>query len=207
MNMFKMQEFDEGYNIVYAKKRSSPKRILCKSRKDVINFFINELNNIDFLSINDVIIDLNKLVNNNIKLSRYGVIAKLNNVLFLFTFDPIKRKIMDGINISDHKVYDDMKSDEMSIVDVDFRDGTLSIENFDLEEFIYGDGYGEHNIFMYIQDIFLYKLHDTILNIIKNGDFNKIAIECIDVANEERNKKTIPINTIKKTKKTKKPKE
>ena len=35
-----------------------------------------ELNNIDFLSINDVVIDKNELVNNNLKLSRYLKLIK-----------------------------------------------------------------------------------------------------------------------------------
>jgi hypothetical protein len=128
-----------------------------------------------------------------------GVIAKLNNILYLFTYNTISNKMMDGIHISENKVYDNLKEDEMSIVNVDFRDGTLSIDDFDIEEFIYGNGYGDLNVFMYIQDIFIYKINTKIINLIEKGDFNKIAIECIDVANNDKYK--IKIKEIKPTSK------
>ena len=62
---------NEGFNLVYAKKCGSVQRLFCKNRKDVTEFFIKKLNDIDFLSINDVTIDINKLVENNKVLSRY----------------------------------------------------------------------------------------------------------------------------------------
>lgn len=80
MNTFKTQEYDDGYNMVYAKKGKSPKRFFCETRKDVIEFLIRELNNIDFLSINDVVIDSNKLVNSNIKLSRLLKLMKADEL-------------------------------------------------------------------------------------------------------------------------------
>jgi hypothetical protein len=127
-----------------------------------------------------------------------GVIAKLNNILYLFTYDTIGNKMMDGIHISDNKVYENLKDDELSIVNVDFRDGTLSIDDFDIEEFIYGNGYGDLNVFMYIHDIFIYKMNTKIINIIEKGDFNKIAIECINVADNDKYK--IKIKDVKSKK-------
>lgn len=68
----------DGFNIVYAKKRGTPKNIKFNDRLLVTKFLMEELNNIDILCINDNIIDINALVNNNTKLSRY---LKLNNGL------------------------------------------------------------------------------------------------------------------------------
>lgn len=64
-------QINEGFNIVYAKKYNRPQNIYCKDRHDVIKFFIDNLNDIDLIVINDIIIDKNKLVNNNKILSRY----------------------------------------------------------------------------------------------------------------------------------------
>lgn len=64
-------EINEGFNIVYAKKCGRPLSVYLEKKQDVINFFINNLNNIELLTINDSIIDINKLVNSNILLGRY----------------------------------------------------------------------------------------------------------------------------------------
>lgn len=75
-----MNELNDGYNIVYAKSGGSPKNINLKTRLDVVQFFLYNLNHIDFLSINDVVIDKNKLVNDNIKLGRYLKLKKIYEI-------------------------------------------------------------------------------------------------------------------------------
>lgn len=75
----KIDSFD-GFHLVYAKKCGSPKNKFFEKRIDVIEFFSHNLNNIDFLSINDVIIDINRLVENNKKLSRYLKLIKIYEV-------------------------------------------------------------------------------------------------------------------------------
>jgi len=58
-------EMNDGFNIVYAKIGDSPKNIFLEKKEEVIKFFIQKLNDIDFISINDVNIDKNKLINDN----------------------------------------------------------------------------------------------------------------------------------------------
>ena len=75
----KIDSFD-GFHLVYAKKCGSPKNKFFEKRIEVIEFFAYNLNNIDFLSINDVIIDINKLVENNKNLSRYLKLIKIYEI-------------------------------------------------------------------------------------------------------------------------------
>jgi hypothetical protein len=70
----------EGFNLVYAKIGNAPKNIFLEKRIDIMKFLANNLNNINFLSINDVIIDNNKLVNDNIKLGRYLKLMIINEI-------------------------------------------------------------------------------------------------------------------------------
>jgi len=71
---------NEGFNIIYAKKMSRPKNIYLENRINVINFMIEYNDDIDFLSINEVIIDKNKLINDNKLLSRIIKMKKINNI-------------------------------------------------------------------------------------------------------------------------------
>jgi hypothetical protein len=73
-------EMNEGYNIIYAKKMGRPKNIYFNTRIEVVEFFLENLNDIDLLSINDVIIDTKKLVNDNIHISRYLKLKKINSL-------------------------------------------------------------------------------------------------------------------------------
>jgi ABC-type proline/glycine betaine transport system ATPase subunit len=68
---------DDGFYLIYAKRCGIPQNIFFETRIEVVNFFIKNLNDIDFISINDVIIDKNKLINDNIKLSRYLKLKKI----------------------------------------------------------------------------------------------------------------------------------
>lgn len=56
----------EGFNLIYAKKGGIPKNCHFDNKKDVIDFLIENINSIDFISINDVIIDRELLIKNNI---------------------------------------------------------------------------------------------------------------------------------------------
>ena len=70
---------EEGFNIIFAKVGGSPKSKFFMTRREVIEFFLLELNNIDFLSVNDVPIDINKMLSNK-KLLRYLKIKKINEI-------------------------------------------------------------------------------------------------------------------------------
>lgn len=70
---------NDGYNLIYAKRMGSPKNMHLNTRMEVIEFFIENLNNIDFLSINDVIINKNQLINESKGLSRYLKLKKIND--------------------------------------------------------------------------------------------------------------------------------
>jgi len=70
----------EGFNIVYAKSGGRPCNKFFESRRDVVKFLMNELNNIDFICVNDVTIDKDLMVKNNIKLSRYLKLKKIYGI-------------------------------------------------------------------------------------------------------------------------------
>ena len=66
----------EGFNLVYAKKGGKPKNCFFETRIEVTEFLANNLNEIDFIAINDVIINKNVLINNNSLLSKYLKLTK-----------------------------------------------------------------------------------------------------------------------------------
>lgn len=70
---------EKGYRIVYAKNCGRPKNIFLETKFDVIEFFLENLNEIDMMSINDVYINRQKLVNDNKKLSRYLKLRKITD--------------------------------------------------------------------------------------------------------------------------------
>jgi hypothetical protein len=114
-----------------------------------------------------------------------GVVIRIDE-LFLFILDPDTNIIRDGINISDHKCYDDLKNNQLMVVSVIFKDGTKEIDKIDLDEFIYGESYGEHDTFLYIHDIMLFSIFDNMENVdvnlkilIEKGKLNDVAINCI----------------------------
>jgi len=70
----------EGFNLIYAKSCGSPKNKFFENRRLLVEFFMENLNNIDFISINDVIIDKNKLINDNLKMGRYLKLMRIYEI-------------------------------------------------------------------------------------------------------------------------------
>jgi len=114
-----------------------------------------------------------------------GIVCRLNKELFLFILNPNDNMIMDGLNISEHECYKNLKDDQLMVVNVIFKDGTEEVDNIDLNAFIYDDVYDRNSVFLYIHDILLYsisKKHNfvSLKDLIDDGDLNDIAIECIE---------------------------
>ncbi|MCK9416711.1 hypothetical protein M0Q97_08660 [Candidatus Dojkabacteria bacterium] len=114
-----------------------------------------------------------------------GIVCRLNKELFLFILNPNDNMIMDGLNISEHECYKNLKDDQLMVVNVIFKDGTEELDNIDLDAFIYDDVYDRNSVFLYIHDILLYsisKKHNfvSLKDLIDDGDLNDIAIECIE---------------------------
>ena len=129
-----------------------------------------------------------------------GIVIKVEkkskDQLYLFFLDPKSNELSDGINISDHKVYDNIRYDQIMVVHISLKDGTLELDKIDLEEFIHGDKYGREDIFLYIQDILLYnidseinlfknKIDITAEQIVKKGEMNDLALELIEKSKED----------------------
>jgi hypothetical protein len=129
-----------------------------------------------------------------------GIVIKVEkkpkDQLYLFFLDPESNNLSDGINISDHKVYDNIRYDQIMVVHISLKDGTLELDKIDLEEFIHGDKYGREDIFLYIRDILLYnidseinlfknKIDITAEQIVKNGEMNDLALELIEKSKED----------------------
>ena len=70
----------DGFHLVYAKKCGSPKNRFFEKRIDLVEFFIYNLNDMDLISINDINIDRDKLVNNSKILSRYLKLMRLYEI-------------------------------------------------------------------------------------------------------------------------------
>lgn len=73
-------EVNDGFNLVYAKSGGRPKNIFLEKRRGVVEFLLENLNDIDFISINDINIDKNKLVNDNLLLCRYLKLKKIYEI-------------------------------------------------------------------------------------------------------------------------------
>lgn len=129
-----------------------------------------------------------------------GIVIKVEkkpkDQLYLFFLDPESNNLSDGINISDHKVYDNIRYDQIMVVHISLKDGTLELDKIDLEEFIHGDKYGREDIFLYIRDILLYnidseinlfknKIDITAEQIVKKGEMNDLALELIEKSKED----------------------
>lgn len=50
------------FNLTYAKKNGTPKYTEFETRKEVIKFLLENLDNMDLLTINNMIIDINLLI-------------------------------------------------------------------------------------------------------------------------------------------------
>jgi len=123
-----------------------------------------------------------------------GVVARIKAVedkFFLFLVDP-DGIMHDGINISDHRnIYEELTYDQLMVVNVILKDGTMEMETIDLDEFIHGDKYPRENIYLYIQDILLYTIGKDktkttkIADILKRGEFSDVAFDCIGDASKQ----------------------
>lgn len=113
--------------------------------------------------------------------------------LYLFIINPETNQITDGINISEHDCYKDMREDQLMVVNVTIKDGTKELDDVDLDEFIYGDSYGKFDTFIYIHDIMLFSISDkrdvskniSLEDLVKGGDLNKLIINCIESTKHE----------------------
>ena len=121
-----------------------------------------------------------------------GVVIRIDKQLYLFVLDPDTVTVMDGINISDHECYKEVKGDKLMVVDVTFRDGTLELDDLDLDEFIHGDSYGKNDIFIKIHDVMLFLIGKensikrvSLIELIKKGDLDVIAQDCIKKSKEK----------------------
>ena len=72
---------NDGFNLIYAKIGGKPKNDFFENRKELVNFLTYNIDEIDFMSINDVFIDKNKLINDNKILSRYLKIKKIKKLI------------------------------------------------------------------------------------------------------------------------------
>lgn len=73
-------EMNGGFNIVYAKSGGRPKNCFFEKRREVTEFLMNNLNNIDLIVINDLIIDKNQLINNSLLLIRYLKLMMIDEI-------------------------------------------------------------------------------------------------------------------------------
>lgn len=108
-----------------------------------------------------------------------GVVLRIDDNLFLFVLNPDTKNLTDGVNISAHECYDNLKKNQLVVVNTIFKDGTEEIEKIDLDEFIHGDKYGKYDTFILISDVITYTI-PTLSNMLKKGELNMVGKTCID---------------------------
>ena len=76
-----MSDDSKGFRIIYAKSGSSPKNKFFEKKMGLLEFILENLDYIDYLSINDVLINKSKFVDDNKKkINRYLKIKKLYDI-------------------------------------------------------------------------------------------------------------------------------
>lgn len=76
-----MNDEKKGFRIIYAKSGCSPKNNFFEKKMELLEFILENLDYIDYLSINDVLIDKNKFADENkLKINRYLKIKKLYDI-------------------------------------------------------------------------------------------------------------------------------
>ena len=120
-----------------------------------------------------------------------GVVIRFDQ-LFLFLLDPETKKLQDGKAISDHERYSDLTNEQLMVVSVEFKDGTKDVDVIDLYDFVHGDKYGVHNIFIKINDVLLYSISEknsklSLLEIAQRGELGDVAVNCIMNSKEQMN--------------------
>jgi len=108
-----------------------------------------------------------------------GVVLKIEDNLFLFVLNPETKNLTDGVNISAHECYENLKHTQLVVVNTIFKDGTEEIDKIDLEEFIHGDKYGKYDTFILISDVITYTI-PNLLDMIKKGELNMVGKTCIE---------------------------
>ena len=66
-----LRNMNRDFDVIYASIGKSPKNIYFSSDKKLLRFLLDNLNKIDFISINDRHINKIELINKNIIMSRY----------------------------------------------------------------------------------------------------------------------------------------
>ncbi len=128
-----------------------------------------------------------------------GIVAKIfdegEDKIFLFFLDPETNLIKDGLDILDGtNVYKDLSYDTLMVVEVLLKDGTKEVD-IEIDDFINGK-YGKYDIFIHIKDLLPFKLgkkdekNDLMLprlveDVILDGEFQEIAVECVKMCKEE----------------------
>jgi len=122
-----------------------------------------------------------------------GVVFRIAENLVLFILDPKTNRIRDGVSISDHDTYKDMKRCQLSVVSVIFKDGTKEINDSNLDDLIDSSMSGTYDTFMSIKDISIYTIKhdndDVLSKLYRNGDLNDLLVSCIeDSKNKTKNR-------------------
>jgi len=128
-----------------------------------------------------------------------AIIAKIlendEDKIFLFFSDPETELIRDGLDLLDSSnVYMELPYDTLMVVEVLLKDGTKEVD-INIDDFIDGK-YGKYDIFIHIKDIMPFRLAKKdektgklkprkIVDVIKDGEFQQIASECILMSKEE----------------------
>jgi hypothetical protein len=71
---------NDGFNIIWAKSGGRPYNAFFFTRREVVEFLLKNLNNMDLISINDVNINKEQLLKDNLKLTRYLKLQKIYEI-------------------------------------------------------------------------------------------------------------------------------
>lgn len=76
-----MKDDSKGFRVIYAKRGSSPKNKFFEKKMLIIEFLLDNLDCIDYLSVNDVLINKDKFIDENkLKIDRYLKIKRIYDI-------------------------------------------------------------------------------------------------------------------------------
>jgi len=110
-----------------------------------------------------------------------GLVYRIDDEVYLSLID--NEKPSDGIPISEG-TYTTLQDNQISLVDVNIKDGTKIVEDIDINYFVYNEAQqNRENLFYEILDISLFTFKVPIKEIVEFDGFNGVTKDILNYKN------------------------